>query len=141
MHILIEIRNQSKLQNEFNLYYKLNISEGLLLDKQIDSKKYTIKKIRRDLYERKEVVSANFKETVYYNEAVVIRETIFFVPNLFTKNVSECKIELYFGGKSSPLMVSEYILKLLTPQLDQVKMEIVDKNENQYVYEKLDEGV
>ncbi len=135
LQIEIEIKNLSKLQNEFNLYYRLTITEGILFIKNSQNRKYIIKNNKINS-ERKEVVSTNTKETVYYNEPVVILEEISFEPYFFMNNGNECKIELFFGGKNSPLLKSEYVLKLLKPQEGRVNMEIVERVENQYIYEK-----
>jgi hypothetical protein len=134
MQIEIEIKNLSKLQNEFNLYYRLTLTEGSLVSNKNQDREYLLtKKIERQ--EIKEVISQNMKETVYYNEPVVIIEEIYFDPNYFMTKGNESKIELFFGGKNSPLLKSEYVLKLLKPQEGFVSMEIVEKVENKYTYE------
>lgn len=138
MEIDIQINNLSKLQNEFDIYYRLKITIGLLLDSQTSPRVYHVKKISAESIERKEVTCENLKATLYFNEPINIKEIIFFDPHDLLNHNNECKIELYFGGKNSPLLLSEYWLKLVSPQQGSVSMEIVDKNENQYVYEKFE---
>jgi hypothetical protein len=134
LKIEVELKNLSKLQNELNLYYRLAITEGSLVSNKNQDRKYILT-VNKDRHEIKEVISQNMKETVYYNEPVVILEEINFSPDYFMTKGNESKIELFFGGKNSPLLKSEYVLKLLKPHEGRVNMEIVESIENQYVYE------
>ena len=133
MQITTMIFNKSKLQNEFDVYYRVIIDLGKFaqfgLYKGAD-KVYTL--------EGHEIRSSNAKSTLYYNEPFSDSEIIYLDCNELIKNNNECNIFFYFGGKHSPLMTSRYKLKINNNFPDDLNNLIISMEENKYSYEESD---
>lgn len=127
------IFNKSKLQNEHDIYYRLVVLTGRFNDYQslrTGDKIYDL--------DGHELRVLNAKSTLYYNEPILDTATIVIESNELLKTNYECEIMFYFGGRQSPLMISEY--KLLLNNLDDKNTNsyFIEINENKYSYEYSD---
>ncbi len=124
------IFNNSKLQNEHEIYYRLIITVGKFTHRYGNGKSYT--------NNESELRNENAKSTLYYNEPIVETETILFSPADLTQSNFECDILLFFAGKQSPLMVSRYKLSIKDINTSNPNPLITNSEENLYSYENSD---
>jgi hypothetical protein len=127
------IFNKSKLQNEYDIYYRLIITVGKFAQ-------YGIYKGSDRLYtlDGHELRNDNAKATLYYNEPVLNTEQVIFNPYDLGEKNYECEILFSFGGKQSPLMVSKYKLRIIDPYTKDMNSVFILIEENQYSYELSD---
>jgi hypothetical protein len=123
------IFNKSKLQNEDDIYYRLCVFPGTF--------QYHAKDYRTDRYYNfpGDMIVNNAVKTLYYNQPLSNTETIFIDTAVINKH-NEVRIFLYFGGKKSPLMVSEYSIS--NREILSRSKQIVIIEENSYMYERSD---
>ncbi len=127
------IFNKSKLQNEYDIYYRLFIDNG----------KFEHYEYHGTLYKHytnggHELNVTNAKPTLYYNDPLKESDVIeFFYENLLDDKF-EVDILLHFGGKQSPLMVSKYKISLDRIVLEHPNSIIKYYEENLYSYEHSD---
>lgn len=134
LQLTIMLFNQSKLQNEYDLYYRVIVSCGtfsMFITNTDQNKKYEM--------EGHELRVLNAKKVLYYNEPIRNSEVIFINPNDLTKANYECEVYLYFGGKQSPLMLSKYKLKLKDIRLKNGNQYFISIEENQLSSKASDE--
>ena len=129
------IFNKSKLQNEHDIYYRIIVTVGKFAQFGIyngTDRLYTM--------EGHELRNYNAKETLYYNEPTINSEFIFFSPSDLAKHNFECTVLFYFGGKQSPLMTSEYKLRIDNTNIytKDTNTLITSMEENQYAFENSD---
>jgi hypothetical protein len=127
------IFNQSKLQNEYDIYYRVIVTVGTFYNygfAQESDKMYTM--------DGHELRNHNAKATLYHNEPLTNTELVIFNPYNLVKTNMECRVHFYFGGKQSPLMISEYKLLLKNIPMENANNLIVSMTENQFAYEKSD---
>lgn len=131
LNLTIFIFNKSKLQNEHELYYRLITSCGKFLSylqAAIDQ--------RKNYQSWGKILSIeNARATLYYSEVYSISETIVINYEELEKQNYRLELTLYFGGKNSPLMASEYILKLDNAELSDLNKALVSIKENIYIHE------
>jgi len=85
-----------------------------------------------------ELRNYNAKATLYYDEPLKNSEYVFFNLLDLTKNNNECEIFFYFGGKKSPLMISQYKLKIVDIYSKDTNTLFTSIEENIYAYENSD---
>lgn len=127
------IFNKSKLQNEYEIYYRVLVTVGKFAhygEYHGNDRIYTL--------EGHELRVPNAKSTLYYNEALSNTEVIIFNLNDLIKSEFKCDVMFYFGGKQSPLMVSRYKLLLKELNPENLNTLLTSIEENQYTYEKSD---
>lgn len=123
------IFNMSKLQNEENLYYRIFVFPGRFQYHSNDQRTDRHYSSQGDM-----LVDKGFK-TLYYNQPVNNTETVFITTAEIQKH-KEVRILLYFGGKKSPLMVSEY--RISDREILAKSKDIIIVEENAYMYERSD---
>jgi hypothetical protein len=123
--------NQSKLQNEHELNCRILIDEGSFTgwDHYSGKNKY--------YPNGKEVIFSPARNILFYGEPFHESEGI----DILLENMStsqQLRIYFFFGGKTSPMMVSEYLISLKSTPLgtDNYNSMFQLINENQYLYEK-----
>lgn len=133
MEISNMIFNKSRLQNEDEIYYRVIVTVGKFAQYGVytgTDRSYTM--------EGHELRNYNAKSTLYYNEPLTNSEFVIFNPFDLTKHNNECRIIFYFGGKKSPLMFSEYKLKIDNIYTDDTNTLFTSIEENVYSYESSD---
>lgn len=123
------IFNKSRLQNEENLYYRIFVFPG--------SFQYHSNDLREDRYYSfpGDMIVNKASKTLYYNQPMNNTETVFITTAEIQKH-NEVRILLYFAGKKSPLMVSEYSISNREILAKSKNITIVE--ENAYMYERSD---
>ena len=129
------IFNKSKIQNEHNIYYRVIVTVGKFAQFGIYTSKDKIYTM-----EGHELRVNNAKSTLYYDEPLMNSEIIVFNPFELNKENNECEIMLFFGGEKSPLMISEYKLKIETHLIKDLNKLIITMNENKYSFENSDKS-
>jgi hypothetical protein len=127
------IFNKSKLINEHDIYYRLITMPGQFLN--------YINGVNDDkIYEMEghELRVLNAKPTLYYNEPIMDNVTIEIKPQDLID--SECKVDImfFFGGKNSPLKVSEYTILLNSLTEKDLNKLLIKRDENKYIFENSD---
>jgi hypothetical protein len=135
LDISVFILNQSKLQNEHDLYYRVFTTIG-----QFSNFGKYVGNDRSYTANGHELICTNSKSTLYYAEPYSDSETIVISPQDLDRANYIMKILLYFGGKSSPLRISEYTLSFNDFSSSNPNSLIVELNENQYAHEKSDDS-
>jgi len=133
MQISNMIFNKSKLQNEDDIYYRVIVTDGKFAQYGVytgTDKIYTL--------EGHELRNYNAKATLYYDEPLTNSEYVFINPFDLTKNNNECEIFFYFGGKKSPLMISQYKLRIVDIYTKDTNTLFTSIEENIYAYENSD---
>ncbi len=133
MQISNIIFNKSKLQNEDEIYYRLLVTVGKFANYGVyydRDKVYTLKGHELRVY--------NAKSTLYYNEPLTNSEQVVFNPYDLMKSDMECQIFLYFGGKKSPLMISQYKLRIDNIHVQDLNSLFTSIEENLYACENSD---
>lgn len=125
------IFNQSALQNEHDINCRLIVSEGNFIGfgNHIGVAKY--------YPNGKELVFSPAKTILFYGEPLLETESI----EIYLESINpefEVYIGLFFGGKSSPMMASEYVISLKSMPLGEydINSHFISINENQYLHEK-----
>jgi hypothetical protein len=127
------IFNKSKLQNEDEIYYRVLVTVGKFAQYGIydgNDRIYTMEGHELRVY--------NAKATLYYNEPLTNSEYVLFDPFELTEENNECQIFLYFGGKKSPLMISQYKLAMGNMNATRPNSNFISIEENVYAYEQSD---
>lgn len=127
------IFNKSKLQNEHEIYYRVIVTVGKFAHYRSyngNDRIYTM--------EGHELRVPNAKSTLYFNEPLSNTEVIVFNQNDLVKSNFECEVMFYFGGKQSPLMISQYKLLLKELNLKNPNTLLTSIEENLYTHENSD---
>ena len=123
------IFNMSKLQNEENLYYRIFVFPGSFQYHSNDQR------TDRHYASQGDMLVNKGSKTLYYNQPINNTETVFISTAEIQKH-KDVRILLYFGGKKSPLMVSEYSISDREILAKSKAITIVE--ENAYMYERSD---
>lgn len=126
------IFNQSKLQNEENVVCRIIIDKGVFMNFLLpaaDNKYSNAGELNLD----------PAKSILFFGEVFYRSETILISYDAVQESL-DVRLFFTFGGKSSPLMLSEYLisLKSIPFGLDDYNDMILLYNENQYLHEKSD---
>lgn len=125
------IFNKTKLQNEHELYLRLIVTAGSIIGWNIPS----IDHNKTYASSGHELLYQNAKSTLYFNEPLMDSVRISINPETLKQLNFECQIMLFFGGKLSPLRVSEYHLLLKDPDLEDTNKYFNKIDENIYNFE------
>ena len=120
-------QSRSKLQNEYDIYYRVLISNGRFID-------YEDSQSKNEIYDSGHHVNRNAKKVLFYNEPLSHISRIELNKNELRRNKYIFEIYFYFGGKQSPLMVSQYTFQIDPTNVENKNINIL-KTENQYSYE------
>jgi hypothetical protein len=125
------IFNKSKLQNEHDVYIRIFVSAGSINGWNRPSTSNNI------IYASSghELIYHNAKSTLYCNEPITDTLVVNINPEFLKKLDHKCQILLNFGGKLSPLRVSEYVLLLKEPGLVDTNQYFLKIDENVYNFE------
>lgn len=134
LSICVCIYNLSKLQNDYNLSYRLLCSNGKFRGWDDVFLLNTNKEIRiTDQGRIKEAFAQ--KEVIHYGEPLLFNSQIEFDRNELYSNGYESEIILFFGAKYSPMRASSYKIKLGPIIPENPQNCIKEAKENQYMYE------
>lgn len=117
----IIILNQSKLQHEYKLFYRIVITKGRFFT-------YNMPNGKRNNSE----ISQTVPETLYYNQPFTHSEQIILDFERHDQKDYEFDITLYFGGEKSPLIKSSYTVRV---SIGNLRSEIIRSEENIYMFE------
>ena len=125
--ISVYIFNRSIFQHEHKLYYKILLYGATLNGYEFN--KSTFESYSND---GKKIQVQDAKDTLYYNEAL---------ERTFRLNINGesdyIRIHFFFAGKKSPLILSEYEIKIPGETIvNDCKSLIIWENENEPLYEK-----
>lgn len=132
LHIDIYIYNYSKLQNDYNVSYRLFCDKG-----KFDgwNSHFGGNKIRY-VTQGHEMIVSQAKDIIHYGEPIKESHSIEVDRNFIIKD-NKIKILLLFGAKYSPMKVSEYTITL--PIIDEpvknYNILFTDINENRFMHE------
>jgi hypothetical protein len=121
--------NQSKIQNEYDLTCRVLINKGdfrMSLNNMIHNVRYPT---------TTELNLPNVKSILFYGEAFQDEDTIRYEPFISEENPT-LQILFFFGGKTSPLMLSTYNIAL--KDIDATKQYsnmVIEKMENKYLHD------
>jgi hypothetical protein len=129
--ILLTIQNQSRLQNEYDIYLKVAIKGGYLRTRSLEN-------ARRENVDEYSITSlTNQKDTLYHNEPLIREVKIIASIGLLSQNDHVLEVNLYFGGKQSPLMVSTYEVYTGSSHfLNDINKCVTVKKLNTYIYQE-----
>lgn len=129
LDISILIFNFSELQNEENVNYRLMCPEGIFKDSFISNNKNMYN------FDGHELVFTNLIDVLHYGAPNYYSDTIVFdfneIQNKFNNKV---QLLLSFGGKSSPMKTSDYVL-------DFNKLDLNNSTSPNYLISKKEENV
>ncbi|EHQ24602.1 AlbA family DNA-binding domain-containing protein [Mucilaginibacter paludis] len=128
IQLSVRLFNKSKLQNEHNIYYRLYIKPGTFLS-------YRNGLPNRDFISAHELAIQDAKPVLYYNEPLLAGHKIWVMDREVAITENEIQFILFFGGKQSPLMVSEYSYRLN----ENNEPELLLIKENKFMHEISDE--
>jgi len=129
----ILINNSSKLQNEHEISYRI-----LTLNGKFQGWNDPLRNIGVDFSnDGHELRCSNAKETLHFGEPYN-EEFSLDIPKIKLSKNNKIELRLFVGGKSSPMLVSEYVIEappfqhFLTENLNDL---VTVKRENKYLYE------
>jgi hypothetical protein len=132
LYIQICIFNLSKLQNDYNVTYRLLCSQGLWEGWNNPIKQENIK-FADDGHQK---IVENLKGIIHFGNPVAHKSTIIFNPYEIERNNFQPQISLFFGAKLSPMKVSSYNINLKHPFPRNFQDIILgNKLENRFMYE------
>lgn len=136
LHLGFYVFNFSKLQNEFNVSYRILTDSGEFPH----SHDWHIPTGSKHYPTSSELILGNVKKVLYYGEPALETDTIDVVVNASDSNPI-VGVYFFFGGKFSPLMLSSYKISLsnVTPSTNYNHM-LSTVQENKYVHEIDTEG-
>ncbi|MDO9374555.1 MAG: ATP-binding protein [Ferruginibacter sp.] len=102
--ITIYIMNTSKFQNEFDLVCRVIVAPGHFLHSQIP--------LNTNYSNASELSLTPAKQILFFGELFERTETIVLPYKNIEDQEAECKVTLLFGGKNSPLIMSNYTVRL-----------------------------
>jgi hypothetical protein len=115
LSFLIAIHNKSRLQNEHNLYLRLKTDKGHLSN----SGQGNPMNFRKDFSkEANELIITDAKPTLYYQEPYTYQDSLVIKQTELDRYSYDIHMNLYYGGKLSPLLVSAYHFSLDRKLLD-----------------------
>lgn len=132
LYVSLFIFNKSKLQNEYEINYRLITTVGTFSGYNLQ--------MNNDIFhlEGHELRILNAKSVLYYNEPFYYQCIIVIPPKQLEKYKNEIEFHLYFGGKNSPLMISKYKLLLWNYEPRNLYKSLTYFEENIYSYEHTD---
>lgn len=124
------ILNQSKLQNEENIVCRVIIDKGAFLNESVPG-------LTQIYGNRGELYLDPAKSILFYGEVFIRTETLLFTYSSLEESL-EVRLLFSFGGKTSPMILSEYGINLGSIPLatNNYNSMFLSINENQYLYEK-----
>jgi hypothetical protein len=123
--------NKTKLQNEHELYLRIIVTAGSIIGWNLPSNSSN----KTYASSGHELLYQNAKPTLYFNEPLMDSLRVSINPEKLKRLNFECQIMLFFGGKLSPLRVSEYHLLLKDPDLEDTNKYFIKIDENIYQFE------
>jgi hypothetical protein len=130
LKIAFFIFNQSKIQHEDDLYYKVLISNGVFTT--IES---NINENRKYAHNGHEMLVTTAKSTLYYAEPFKYSTIISFKYSDLSESNFKSKIIFIFGGKKSPLLRSIYTISLKDINKKDLNSLFLEIDENKYFHE------
>jgi hypothetical protein len=132
------IFNFSKLQNDYNLSFRLLSDSGIFADYFPTGRQDPNVKFANNGHEKNRL---NIKDVIYYGEPVHDRSTFKFEPKTLVANNWEVEVVLTFGAKYSPMKMCYYKLRLpTTSNPKDLQSCIIEKKENQSMRENSDKN-
>ena len=136
LYVNVFIFNLSKLQNDYNVSYRLLCTYG-----KFQGWNSTFRDPGVGFGEQgRERRVDNIKEVIHYGEPVNDYVTIEFDPYELQRNNNELELFLHFGAKHSPMKTSWYRIKVNPPSPSaKIQESIIARKENQYMHEVKEE--
>jgi hypothetical protein len=127
LHFSNLLFNKSKLQNEYNVNYRIVISLGKFGPGGSPK-----------VYSAQDMRFLNAKDVLYFNEPLINSELIELNPHEVARANHEIEINYFFGGKNSPLKCSMYKLSLKNSYPENPNDLIETMQENIFLFEHSD---
>ncbi|MBA2613302.1 MAG: ATP-binding protein [Bacteroidetes bacterium] len=124
--------NLSKLQNDYNLSYRISCDIGKFHGHDLLNMNNNI----RYLNGGHEILKLNVKDVLHYGEPIIENSILKFDPYKLQETNWEVTIIITFGAKNSPMKMCDYKLKLAP----HIKTELINQcfteiKENQFMFE------